>query len=164
MRASGLLLHWQLWLGAYSVGFNYLLNFPPYYVALCASKALHRLSSESVSWCLETSPLSWLPPQDRSVSLTLLSLFLSFIFCLTSFQRQWAAFLGAWCPLPAFRSCLWNLLSFQMFFWWICGGESGLPILFLCHIRTTLLCLSLYFILNLFLCFKITVQFCSFAH
>ena len=31
---------------------------------------------------------------------------------------------------------LWNLLSVQMFFWWICGGESGLPILFLCHLRT----------------------------
>ena len=38
-------------------------------------------------------------------SLTLLSLFLSFMFCPTSFQRQWAAFLGAWCPLPALRSC-----------------------------------------------------------
>ena len=25
-----------------------------------------------------------------------------------------------------------------MFFWWICGGESGLPILFLCHLRTAL--------------------------
>ena len=23
----------------------------------------------------------------------------------TSFRRQWVAFLGAWCPLPAFRSC-----------------------------------------------------------
>ena len=33
------------------------------------------------------------------------SLFFSFIFCPTAFQRQWAAFLGAWCPLPAFRSC-----------------------------------------------------------
>ena len=32
----------------------YLLIFPPYYVALCASKAQHRLSSESVSWSLET--------------------------------------------------------------------------------------------------------------
>ena len=31
---------------------------------------------------------------------------------------------------------LWNLLSVQMFFWWICRGESGLPILFLCHLRT----------------------------
>ena len=25
-----------------------------------------------------------------------------------------------------------------MFFWWICGGESGLPVLFLCHLRTAL--------------------------
>ena len=24
-----------------------------------------------------------------------------------------------------------------MFFWWICGGESCLPVLFLCHLRTT---------------------------
>ena len=33
---------------------------------------------------------------------------------------------------------LWNLLSFQMFIWWICGGESGLPVLFLRHLRTAL--------------------------
>ena len=65
---------------------------------------LHRPASERVSYCLETS-LSWLPPQNGSPSLTLLSLFLSFIFCSTSFWRQWAAFLGAWCPPPAFRSC-----------------------------------------------------------
>ena len=31
---------------------------------------------------------------------------------------------------------LWNLLSVQMFFWWICGGESGFPVLFLHHCRT----------------------------
>ena len=37
---------------------------------------------------------------------------------------------------------LWNLLSVKMFFWWICEGESGLPVLFLCHLRTALL---LYF-------------------
>ena len=36
-----------------------------------------------------------LPSWDGSPSLALLSLFLSFIFCPTSFQRQWAAFLGA---------------------------------------------------------------------
>ena len=34
-----------------------------------------------------------------------LFLFLSFIFCPTSFWREWAALLGAWCPLPVFRSC-----------------------------------------------------------
>ena len=40
-------------------------------------------------------PLLRLPFRDGSPSLTLLFLFLSFIFCPTSFQRQWAAFLGA---------------------------------------------------------------------
>ena len=30
----------------------------------------------------------------------------------------------------------WTELSIQMFFWWICGGESGLPVLFLCNLRT----------------------------
>ena len=46
-----------------------------------------------------------LPSRDGALSLPLVSLFLSFIFFPTSFWRQWAAFLGTWCPLPAFRSC-----------------------------------------------------------
>ena len=32
---------------------------------------------------------------------------------------------------------LWNMLSVQMFFQSICGGESGLPVLLLCHLRIT---------------------------
>ena len=87
------------------MGFNYLFIFPPCYVALCASKARHRLGSESVSWCLETSHFLRLPSWDRAPSLPLLSLFLSSIFFPTSFRRQWTAFLGAWCPLLTFRSC-----------------------------------------------------------
>ena len=31
---------------------------------------------------------------------------------------------------------LWNLLHVYIFFWRICGGESGLPVLFLHHLRT----------------------------
>ena len=76
-------------------GFNYLFIFPPSYVALCGSKACHRLGSESVSWCLETSLFLRLPSWDGALSLPLLSLSLSFIVFPTSFQRQWAAFLGA---------------------------------------------------------------------
>ena len=80
--------------------------FPPGYVALWDSKTPHRPAGERVSCCLETSPPSRLPPQDGSPSLTLLSLFLSFIFCPTSFPREeWAASLGAWCPPPESRSC-----------------------------------------------------------
>ena len=58
-----------------------------------------------VSYCVETSLPSLLPPQDGSLSLNLLSLFSSFIFCPISFWRDWAAFLGAWCLLLVFRSC-----------------------------------------------------------
>ena len=87
------------------MGFNYFFIFPPNYVALCGSKAHHKLSSESVSWCLETSLFLRLPFSDRAPSLPLVSLCLSFIFFPTSFWRQWAAFLVAWCPLLAFRSC-----------------------------------------------------------
>ena len=62
-----------------------LFIFPSCYVALCASKAHHRLGSESVSWCLETSLFLRLPSQDGAPSLPLFSLFLSFIFFPTSF-------------------------------------------------------------------------------
>ena len=78
--------------------------FSPSYVVLSDSKTHHRPVCERVS-CLETSHPSQLPLQDGVPSLTLLSLFLSFIFCPTSFLREWVAFLGAWCPLPTFRSC-----------------------------------------------------------
>ena len=77
------------------MGFSYLLIVPPYYVALCASKAQHKLGSESVSWCLETSLFLRLPSWAGALSLPVLSLFLSFIFFPTSFRRQWVAFLGA---------------------------------------------------------------------
>ena len=93
------------------MGFNYLLIFPPYYVALCASKAQHRLSSESVSWCLETSLFLRLPSQDRAPSLPLLSLFLSFIFFLPPFADNGLLF---WVPdVFCWHSefVLWILLS-----------------------------------------------------
>ena len=82
----------ELPLGSYSVGFNYLFIFPLCYVALCASKARHRLSNKSVSWCLETSLFLRLPSQDAGLpscdgapSLTPLSLFSSLIFFPTGF-------------------------------------------------------------------------------
>ena len=73
----------------------YLSIFPLCYVALWDSKTYPRPAHERVSWCLETSPLLRIPSWDESPSLTLLSLFLSFTFCPTPFQRWWAAFLGA---------------------------------------------------------------------
>ena len=77
-----------------------------------------------------------LPSWDESPSLPLLSLFLSFIFFLPPFEDNGLLFCV---PDVLFRHSevvLWNSLSVQMFFWWICGGESGLPVLFLRHLRT----------------------------
>ena len=50
---------------------------------------------------------------------------------------------------------LWNLLSVQIFFRWICGWESGLPVLFLCHLRTApLSCFQVWKIQNINLLLK----------
>ena len=88
MRASGLLLCWELLLGTYSVGFFFFFFlFLPVMLPSEIPKLPHRPACERVSYCLETSP-SRLLPQLRSPSLTLLSLFLSFIFCPSSFQRE----------------------------------------------------------------------------
>ena len=94
----------------------YLLIFPPSYVALQDSKTSPRPAGESVSWCLETSPLLRLPSRDRSPSLTLLSLFLSFLFCPTSFQRQWLLFWELDVLCQHSEVVLWSLLSVQMLF------------------------------------------------
>ena len=75
--------------------------------SLTSSHSLVRLPASRLLllWELKLGAYSPLSPQDRSPSLNLLSLFLPFIFFPTSFRREWAAFLCAWCPLPAFRSC-----------------------------------------------------------
>ena len=121
MLVSALLLRWGSYCWACNLWVLIIyLVFLPVMLPLCGSKARHRLSSESVSWCLETSLFLRLPSRDRSPSLPLLSLSSSFIFFPTSFRRQWAAFLGAWCPLPAFRSCFveftqcWNDLLMNL--------------------------------------------------
>ena len=79
---------------------------------------------------------------------------LSFIFFFpTSFQRDLAAFLSVWCPLPEFRSCFVEFLNIQMIFWWICGGESRLPVLLLCHLGTissTSIYLILFFLNHIY--------------
>ena len=62
------------------MGFNYLCIFPPIYFALCGSKARHRPSRDSVSWCLETSLffktlfLGWI-----SIPTSFVSLFIFYI-------------------------------------------------------------------------------------
>ena len=110
--------------------------FPPSYVALWDSKTPHRPTGERVSYCLETSPPSLFPTQYRSPSLTLCLSFYLLYFVLSPFKENGLPF---WVPgvlCQCSEVVLWKLLSIQMIFWWICGGESGLPVLFLCHLRT----------------------------
>ena len=83
---------------------NYLFIFPPCYVALCASRTRHRLCSESVSWCLETSLFLRLPSRDGAPSL-LLSL-----FCLLYFSYLLSKTMGC------FSGCLMSSACIQKLF------------------------------------------------
>ena len=94
------------------MGFNYLFIFPPRYVALCASKARHRLDSEDVSWCLETSLFLRLPSQDGALSLPLLSLF--FVFYIFSYLLSKT--------MGFFSGHLMSSASIQK---WFCGVYSA---------------------------------------
>ena len=95
---------WELQLGMWSVWFNYLFI---YFSSQLFCPLRFQDSPQACLWLLFWSILSFLilPFWDGLLSLPLLSLFLSFIFCPTSFQRQWAAFLGAQCHTPVFRNC-----------------------------------------------------------
>ena len=53
-----------------------------------------------------------------------------------SFRRQWAAFLGVWCPQLMIR-CFVEFAQHSNVLLMICGGESGLPVLFLCHLSSS---------------------------
>ena len=111
MQASVLLLRWGSYHCARTLWVLIIYFFPPYYVALCASKARHRLGSESVSSCLETSLFLRLPFRDGAPFLPLLSLFLSFIFFLPPFEDNGLLF---WAPDVLCRHSevvLWNLLD-----------------------------------------------------
>ena len=88
------------------MGFNYLFISPPCYVALCASKARHRLGSKSVSWCLETSLFLRLPSRDGAPSLPLLSLFSVFYIFSYMFLKTVICFSG----------CLMSSASIQKLF------------------------------------------------
>ena len=106
MQVSVLLLCW----GSYRWAHNlWVLNIYLFFLLVMLPSVVPRLATDLAVrvfpgvWKL----LSFLRPPSRDgvPSLPLLSLFLSVIFFPTSFRKQWAAFLGAWCPLPAFRSC-----------------------------------------------------------
>ena len=119
MQASALLLHW----GSYRWARDLLVLF---FFPVMLPSVLPRLTIVSVSWCLETSLFLRLPSWDRipfpersSLPTSFVSFFVFYIFR-SCFWRQWFAFLGAWCPLLAFRSCFveftqrWNVLLMNL--------------------------------------------------
>ena len=142
MQASVLLFHWgsYWWACNLLVLIIYLFFLPVMLPSVF--KARHRLGRESVSWCLETSllkisflgraslPRTELPPH------LLCLLFRLLYFFLPVFEDNGLLF---WLPdvlCQPTEVVLWSLLGVEMFFWGICEGESGLPILFLCHLST----------------------------
>ena len=98
------------------VGFNYLFIFPSCYVALCASKALLRLGSESVSWSLETSLLKIPFPGQSSFPTSFVSFFIFYIFSYLFLKT-----------MICFSGCLMSSASIQKLF---CGIYSALKFSF----------------------------------
>ena len=94
------------------MGFNYLFIFPPSYVALCASKARHRLGSESASSCLETSRFFKTPfPGWSSIPTSFVSFFVFYIFSYLLLKT-----------LGCFSGCLMSSAGIQKLF---CGIYSA---------------------------------------
>ena len=118
--------------------------FFPVYAALWDPKTHHWLNLWE-GFLLWGNFSSFTTPSPGGISFPELfvSLFV-FIFCPTSFWRDWVAFLGICSPPPAFRSCFVEVAprvdNLLMYLWgrkWcICGGESGAPLLFLHHLGT----------------------------
>ena len=113
MQASVLLFRW----GSYCWACNLLvliiyLFFPPCYVALCVSKARHRLGRESVSWCLETSLLKIPFPEQSSLPTSFVSFFVFYTFSYLFLKT-----------MVCFSGCLMSSASLQKLF---CGVFSAL--------------------------------------
>ena len=134
MRASGLLLHWQLRLGVYSVGLFFFF-FPS---QLCCPLRFQNSPQTRVweDFIRFGNFSSFTTPSPGRVSIpnSFISLFVFYIlsYLLSNGLPFWVP--GVLCQHS--EVVLWKLLSIQMVFWSNCWGESGLPILFLCHLRT----------------------------
>ena len=130
-QVSGLLLCWQLRLGAYSV-----LSPPP--PRLCCPLRLQN-SPQTHQWegFLVFGNFSFVTPSPGQVSIpnSFVSLFVFYVYP-TSFWKEWAGFLDACCSLPAFKSCFveiaQNSNDLLMNLW----GRKWCTILFLHHLRT----------------------------
>ena len=143
MQASALLLRW----GSYCWACNLLvLIIYLFFLPLMLPSVLPRLATDSAvrvfpgfgNFSLFKTPFPGqgsLPGTELPPYLLCLFFHLLYFF-LPVFESN---DLLCWVPdvlCQHSEVVLWNLLSIEMFFWWIFEGESGLPVLFLRHLRT----------------------------
>ena len=162
MQASVLLLCWGSYLWAHNL---WVLIIYLFFLPVMLPSVVPRLATDSA---VRVLPGVWkllsflrLPSWDWAPPLPLLSLFLSFIFFPTSFRRKWAAFLGAWCPPPAFRSCFVEFTQHSNVLLMNLLGEKVISLLYssailvpplLCQLYVLQMSFpSLYFIFSLFM-------------
>ena len=138
MQVSALFLCW----GSYHLACNlWVFVIYLFFLPIILPSVVPRLATDLAARVLpgvwKLLPFLRLPSWDGAPSLPLLFSFCLLYFSLLPFEENGLLF---WVPdvlCQHSEVVLWNLLSVQMFFWWILGRESGLPILFLCHLRTT---------------------------
>ena len=144
MQASGLLLCWQLRLGVYSVCVFFFFFFFKS-SQLCCSLRFQNSPKTHLweSFLIFGNFSSFMTPSLGQISILNSFVYLLYFFLPPSKENK----LPFWVPgvlCQHTEVVLWKLLCIQMIFWWICGGESGLPVLFLHHLGTApylLLCL-----------------------
>ena len=117
MQASVLLFCWRsyCWACNLLVLIIYLF-FPSCYVALCVSKARHRLGRESDPWCLETSLLKipypgWASLPGTELPPHLVSFFIFYIFSYLFLKT-----------MVCFSGCLMSSASLQKLFCGVCSA------------------------------------------
>ena len=143
MQESVLLFRW----GSYCWACNLLvLIIYLFFLPVMLPSVFPRLTTDSAG---RVFPGVWrplflkFPSRDRlsfpgwsSLPTSFVSLFIFYIFSLPVFEDNGLLF---WLPdvlCQHSEVVLWSLLSVEMFFWEICEGESGLPVLFLRHLGT----------------------------
>ena len=138
VQVSALLLHWESYHWASNLwGLIIYLFFLP----VMLPSVVPRLATDSA---VRVFPGVWkllsflkLPSQTDLHPYLFCLFFCLLYFLLPPLEDNGLLF---WVPDVLCRHSeivLWNWLSVLMFFWWIYREESGLPILFLHHLRTT---------------------------
>ena len=111
-----------------------------FFLPVMLPSVLPRLSTDSavrVSWCLETSLFFKTPfPRRISVPTTFVSLFVCYIFSYL-LSKPMGCFSGCLMSSPCIQKLFCGIYSaFKCSFDEFVKGETGLPVLFLCHLRT----------------------------